>query len=56
VRVERLAGMTVWNLDEAVRRFQRALEHMGIAAALEEAGVRVGDTVHIGEREMVWEE
>jgi len=52
----RLAGMTVWNLDEAVRRFQRTLEHMGITDALTEAGVQPGDTVRIGEREMVWEE
>jgi GTP-binding protein len=54
-QVERMAEMTVWNLDEAVRRFQRALERMGVAAALEEAGVRPGDTVRIGERELVWE-
>jgi Obg family GTPase CgtA-like protein len=48
--------MTVWNLDEAVQRFQRTLEHMGIREALEEAGVETGDTVHIGEAELVWEE
>jgi len=56
VRVERMAAMTVWNLDEAVRRFQRTLERMGIVKALEEAGVQVGDTVRIGEAELVWEE
>ncbi|MDY6876327.1 MAG: GTPase ObgE [Chloroflexota bacterium] len=56
VRVERLAAMTVWNLDEAVRRFQRTLERMGIADALDEAGVQPGDTVCIGETELVWEE
>ncbi len=56
VRVERLAAMTVWNLDESVRRFRRTLEHMGIVVALEDAGVQSGDTVLIGEREMVWEE
>jgi GTP-binding protein len=55
-QVERLAAMTVWNLDEAVRRFQRALERMGVSAALEEAGVEPGDTVCIGEKELVWEE
>jgi len=55
-RVERLAAITIWNLEEAVRRFQRTLERMGIAAALEEAGVRPGDTVRIGEAELVWEE
>ncbi|MCK4316650.1 MAG: GTPase ObgE [Anaerolineae bacterium] len=56
VRVERLAAMTVWNLDEAVRRFQRTLERMGIVKTLEEAGVQPGDTVRIGEAELVWEE
>ena len=56
VRVERMAAMTVWNLDEAVRRFQRTLERMEITKALEEAGVQPGDTVRIGEAELVWEE
>ena len=56
VRVERLAAMTVWNLDEAVRRFQRVLDRMGVSEALEEAGVRPGDVVRIGEVELVWEE
>jgi GTP-binding protein len=56
VQIERLAAMTVWNLDEAVRRFQRALERIGIVAELEDAGVQPGDTVRIGERELVWEE
>jgi GTP-binding protein len=56
VQVERLATMTVWNLDEAIYRFQRALDRMGITEALEEAGVQPGDTVHIADREMVWEE
>jgi GTP-binding protein len=55
-RVERLAAMTVWNLDEAVRRFHRTLERMGVSEALEEAGVQPGDTVYIGEKELVWEE
>lgn len=56
MRVERLAAMTVWNLEEAVRRFRRTLERIGVTAALEEAGVQPGDTVYIGERELVWEE
>lgn len=54
--VERLAAMTVWNLDESVRRFQRTLDQMGVTEALREAGVQPGDTVYIGERELVWEE
>ena len=56
LQVERLASKTVWNLDEAVARFQRTLERMGVVAALRRAGVRSGDTVRIGERELVWEE
>jgi len=56
VRVERLAAMTVWNLDEAVHRFQRVLDRMGVSEALEKAGVRPGDVVRIGEVELVWEE
>jgi GTP-binding protein len=56
IQIERLAAMTVWNLDEAVRRFQRTLERTGIVAELEDAGVQPGDTVRIGERELVWEE
>jgi GTP-binding protein len=55
-RVERLAARTIWNLDEAVYRFQRALDGMGITEALEEAGVEPGDTVKIGDHELVWEE
>ena len=56
IQIERLAAMTVWNLDEAVRRFQRMLERTGVVAELEDAGVQPGDTVRIGERELVWEE
>ncbi len=55
-QVERLAGMTVWNLEEAVRRFQRTLDRLGISEALEEAGIQPGDTVCIGDVELVWEE
>jgi GTP-binding protein len=55
-RVERLAATTVWNLDEAVRRFQRALAALGVTEALEESGVQPGDTVRIGEQELIWEE
>ncbi len=54
-RVERLAAMTVWNLEEGVRRFQRILERMGVTDALEEAGVQPGDVVYIGENELIWE-
>ncbi len=55
-RVERMAAMTIWNLDEAVRRFQRTLYRMGVSEALEIAGVQPGDTVRIGKSEFEWEE
>jgi len=53
-KVERVVAMTNWEYDEAVIRFQRILEAMGISAALEEAGVEVGDTVRIGDIEFEW--
>lgn len=55
-QVERLADMTVWNLEEAVRRFLHTLERMGVTEALRQAGVQPGDTVYIGDKELVWEE
>lgn len=56
VALERLVAMTVWNLDESVRRFQRQLRRMGVTQALREVGVEPGDTVTIGDMELVWEE
>jgi GTP-binding protein len=56
VAVERLAAMTVWNLDESVRYFQRRLRGMGITQALRQAGAVTGDTVYLGDTELVWEE
>ncbi|MBN1955360.1 MAG: GTPase ObgE [Anaerolineae bacterium] len=55
-RVERLAAMTPFALDEALQRFHRALDAMGVLDALREAGVEVGDTVRVGDAELVWEE
>jgi GTP-binding protein len=53
--VERVVAMTNWDLDEAVQRFQRIAEAMGLKAALKEAGVQPGDTVRIGEVELEWQ-
>jgi len=53
--IERVVAMTNWEYDEAVMRFQRILEAMGISAALEKAGVEVGDTVSIGDIELEWQ-
>ena len=56
VRVERAARRTNWHLDEAIFRFHRFLEGMGVIAALEKAGVQAGDTVFIGNVELTWED
>ncbi|MBL7183359.1 MAG: GTPase ObgE [Anaerolineae bacterium] len=53
--VERVAAMTNWDLGEAVMRFQRIAEAMGLKAALRKAGVQPGDTVRIGEAELEWQ-
>ncbi len=53
-RIERVAAMTNWDYYEAVIRFQRILEAMGISQALEDAGVKDGDIVRIGDVELVW--
>lgn len=55
-QIERAAAMTYWDYDEAVARFQRILETLGVSAALIQAGVQVGDTVFIGEYELEWSE
>ena len=53
-RIERAAAMTFWDYDEAVLRFHKTLEVLGVVDALEKAGVRNGDTVFIGEFELEW--
>jgi GTP-binding protein len=55
-RIERAAAMTQWDYEEAVMRFQQILETLGVSAALEKAGVQVGDTVFIGTFELEWSE
>lgn len=55
-RIERAASMTYWEYEEAVLRFQNILETLGVAKALEDAGVQVGDTVYIGDHELEWSE
>ena len=52
--IERLAIMTDWSNAESQERFERIMIARGISAELEEAGVRVGDTVHIGDIELEW--
>ena len=54
--IERAAAMTYWEHDQAIDRFQRILETIGIDQALKEAGVEAGDSVFIGEVELEWED
>jgi GTP-binding protein len=54
VRIERAAVMTNWDYYESGLRFQRILDVMGISKALGKAGVEDGDTVVIGNTELVW--
>jgi len=53
-RVERAAAMTDWESREAIERFQRILKVLGILEALQEAGVKPGDTVFFGTYELEW--
>jgi GTP-binding protein len=52
--IERAAKMTYWEFDEAVRRFQRLLNRLGVEDALRNAGAKDGDTIRIGEHELEW--
>jgi GTP-binding protein len=54
VAIERAARMTNWDYYEAALRFQRILRAVGIAEALEVAGIEDGDTVFIDDVELVW--
>jgi len=56
IKIERVAAMTYWEFSEAAARFQRILEGMGIAAALQEAGIQPGDSVLIGDEALEWNE
>ncbi len=53
-KIERAARMTYWEFEEAVERFQKILEVLGVRRGLEEAGIKAGDTVRIGEYELEW--
>lgn len=55
-QIERIASMTYFEFDTTLLHFQTVLERMGISAALTEAGVQIGDTVHIGDEVLEWGE
>lgn len=54
--LERRFVTTDFHLEEAAERFQRMLELWGISARLEELGIQPGDSVHIGDAELVWDQ
>ncbi|HLZ47927.1 MAG TPA: GTPase ObgE, partial [Candidatus Limnocylindria bacterium] len=55
-RVERLAGGLDWESPDAAAFFQRLLQQNGIERELRRLGVRGGDTVRIGDKELEWTE
>ena len=54
--IEKIVKMTRWEYYDAVMRFQRILQALGITEALQARGVREGDTVRIGPMELEWSE
>ncbi len=52
--IEKIVKMTKWDYYDAVMRFQRILEALGITQALRDAGVQEGDMVRIGDVELEW--
>jgi GTPase len=54
--VGRTVNMTDQESEEGMARLQIVLEKMGVTKALEEAGVKVGDTVRFGKAELYWGE
>jgi GTP-binding protein len=54
-KVERLAAMTHFDQQEAVKRFQNILKKMGVEKELARQGAQPGDTVKIGKVEFFYE-
>jgi GTP-binding protein len=53
-RVERAAIVTDFDNPEAVDRFQRILEALGVTSRLRDLGAEEGMTVRIGDHEFDW--
>jgi len=53
-KVDRAAAMTNWDYVEAVDRFQRVLEALGVNRKLKAAGASDGDTIVVLEREFTY--
>ncbi|KAJ6838166.1 putative GTP-binding protein OBGC1, chloroplastic [Iris pallida] len=52
--LQRFVQMTNWQYTESLKRFQHVLEACGVNKSLVKRGVKEGDTVVVGEMEMVW--
>jgi GTP-binding protein len=54
-KIERLAAMTDFNGEETLRRFQNIIKKMGIEKSLLDHGIRPGDTVRIGDEQLIFQ-
>ncbi|GAV73146.1 GTP1_OBG domain-containing protein/MMR_HSR1 domain-containing protein/DUF1967 domain-containing protein [Cephalotus follicularis] len=52
--LQRFVQMTNWRYMDSEKRFQHVLEACGVYKSLMKLGVKEGDTVIVGEMEMVW--
>jgi GTP-binding protein len=52
--IERVTRMTNFDLPEAVERYQKTLDGLGISRELEAQGIETGDTVTIAGHELTW--
>ncbi|XP_059632700.1 GTP-binding protein OBGC, chloroplastic isoform X1 [Cornus florida] len=52
--LQRFVQMTNWRYIDSGRRFQHVLDACGVNKSLIKLGVKEGDTVIVGEMEMVW--
>ncbi|KAK0608265.1 hypothetical protein LWI29_028078 [Acer saccharum] len=52
--LQRFVQMTNWRYIDSEKRFQHVLEACGVYKSLMKLGVKEGDTVIVGEMEMVW--
>ncbi len=55
-KIEKLVAMTDLNNEEALERFQRAVERIGLEQALREKGIKPGDLVRIRDFEFEYAE
>ena len=55
-RIERMVAQTDFENEESAQRFQRDLAKLGVERELNRAGVVAGDTVHIGNVELEWDD